>query len=110
MVINSVGEFKYRLEEEVTSGYFHPYEEAFQKDYATKSNKKKIRLLLEKFGQSEHEKFVNYLLPGEISFEETVLILKGIFRERGSLLNTRWQCLNLTKTWRRLLYFCWDSL
>ena len=35
--------------------------------------------------------------PGEISFEETVLILENLFREKTSLFNTRWQCLNLQK-------------
>ena len=61
----------------------------FQKDCAAWSDEKKIRLLLRKFGQSKHEKYANCILlrnPGEISIEETVLILKkNICAEKFSI-------------------------
>ena len=46
------------------------------------------------------QKYANYIFREilEISFEETVIILKKIFGEKSSLFNTRWQCLNLTKS------------
>ena len=93
-VINSNGKFKYNPEEEVTFlAYFRHYEEVFQKDCTTWSDDKKMRLLLRKFSLSEHEKYANYILlriPGEISFEETVLILKKYF-------------------WRKVLYSTQDG-
>lgn len=68
-IINKIGEFKYSPEEKVTSAaYFRRYEEIFQKDCATRSDEKKIRLLLGKFGSSTHEKYASYILlrkPGE---------------------------------------------
>ena len=55
-VINSISEFKYSPEDEVTfTVYFRSYEKVFQKDCATWSDEMKIRLLLGNFGQSEHE-------------------------------------------------------
>ena len=42
-VINSIGEFKYSSEEDVTfAEYFRHYEEIFQKDCATWTDEKKI--------------------------------------------------------------------
>ena len=73
--MNSIRDFKYSPEEKVTfAAYFCYYEEIFKKDCAAWSDEKKIRLLLEKFCQNEHEKNTNYILPrnpGEISFVET---------------------------------------
>ena len=46
--------------------------------------------LFVKFGQSERKMHANYILPrnpGDISFEETVLILKK-YEEKISLFNT----------------------
>ena len=91
-VINSIGEFKYSSEEEVTfAAYFRRYEENFPKDCITRSDEKKICQLLEKFDQSDYEKYANYILPRksrEISFEDTVLFLKKIFVDKSSLFNT----------------------
>lgn len=69
-VINSIGEFLYKPDEEVTLGvYFQRYEGIFQKDCPTWSDGKKMLLLLGKFGAVEHEKYANFILPrhpGEI--------------------------------------------
>ena len=77
--INSISEFKCNQKEEVTFVvYFHCYDKVFQKESTTWSDKKKIHMLLRKFGKSKHEKYANYILlrnPGEISFEETILML-----------------------------------
>ena len=35
--------------------------------------------------------------PGEISFEEKIKILSGIFDERDSFFYTRYKCLNIVK-------------
>ena len=103
--IHSISVFIYSSEEEVTFvTYFCRYEDGFQNDCTTWSEEKK-------FGQSEREKYANYILPrnpGEISFKETVLILKKNCGEISSQFNTRWQCLKLTKKREGLFYFCYD--
>ena len=100
-VVNSIGEFSYKPDEEVTfAAYFRRYEEIFKNDCKTWTDEKKVRLLLGKFGAIEHEKYANYILPknpGEISFQETIQLLTKIFGEKSSLFNTRWKCLNLAK-------------
>ena len=45
-------------------------------------------------------KYASFILskqPGEINFEETIGILKINFRDRTSLFNAWWNCLNLLK-------------
>ena len=57
--------------------------------------KKKSQLL-----QKENSKYANLISskkPEEISFEETIKILSGIFNERDSLFYTRYKCLNIVK-------------
>ena len=98
-IINSVGEFIYKKEEELTfKAYFRRYKSIFEKDCEKWPDKKKVILLLGKFGVAEHEKCVNFILPrqpGEVTFWETIQILTKIFGEQSSLFNTRWQCLNI---------------
>ena len=56
-MINSIGEFVYKPDEEVTFGaYFRRYAEIFQKDSVTWSDGKKVRLLMGKFGAVEYKK------------------------------------------------------
>lgn len=46
------------------------------------------------------KKYANFIPPektGEICFEETENILTKFFSEKKSLLNTRCNCMNLTK-------------
>ena len=74
-VINSVGEFIYKLEEVTFVAYFRRYESIFKKDCKEWPDQKKVRLLLGKFGDAEHEKYVNFILPwqpGEVTFRETI--------------------------------------
>ena len=100
-VINSVGELIYKPEEEVTfEAYFNRYKSIFEKDCEEWPDEKKVRLLLGKFEATEHEKYVNLILPrqhGKVTYQETIQILTKIFGKQSSLFNTRWQCLNLKK-------------
>ena len=66
--------------------------------------RKKVRLLLGKFGAAEHEKYVNSILPrqsGEVTFRETIQILMKIFGEQSSLFNTHWKCQPYERGLRR---------
>ena len=74
-VINSVGEFIYKPEKEVTiEASFKMYESIFEKDCEKWPDEKKVRLLQGKFRATEHEKYVNFILliqSGEVTFLET---------------------------------------
>ena len=59
-----------------------------------------VGLLLGIFGVVKHEKYINFLMPrqpSEVTFQETIQILKKILEEQSSQFNTRWKYLNLTK-------------
>ena len=59
---------------------------------------RKSKTLIGKFGVAEHEKYVNFILPrqpSELTF--CIQIQMKISGEQGSLFNTHWQCLNLSK-------------
>ena len=82
-LLTLVGESKYNPEEVTFAANFLRYEEGFfQKDCTTSSDEKKISLLHGKLGQSEHEKYTYYILPGEISLKKIVLILKKYSRRK----------------------------
>ncbi|VDL93449.1 unnamed protein product [Schistocephalus solidus] len=60
-----------------------------------------MRLLLRKLGTKEHKLYTDIPLPKnprDLTFDETVKQLSGIFGEKSSLFNIRYQCLKLVKT------------
>ena len=66
----------------------------------TMVKRSKKSLLLQKLGTEENTKYTNLILPKkpeEISSEETIKILSGIFDERDSVFHTRYKCLNIVK-------------
>ena len=61
---NAIGELKYSSEEKVTfAAYFRCFGKVFRKDCASRSDEKKTWLLQRIFRQSDHKKYVNYILP-----------------------------------------------
>ena len=61
---------------------------------------KKVRLLLQKLGTTEHNKFMNYILPcktSELTFTEAVKLRTELFSPKTSLFHKRWKCMNLTR-------------
>ena len=54
-VINSVSEFIYKPEEVRFETYFRRYESIFEKDCEKWPDEKKVKLLLSKFGTTEHK-------------------------------------------------------
>ena len=90
-VANSIGEFTYNPKEGIT--YFRRYEEIFRNACKTWTDEKKVSFLLWKLSSAEHEKHCNYILPkksGNITFDETVLILSRIFSVKSSLLHMQY--------------------
>ena len=66
----------------------------------TWTDEKKIFFFLCKLSPADYEKYCNYILPkkpGNITFDETVLILSRIFSEKSSLFYMLYQCLNFMK-------------
>ena len=74
--------------------------QSFQKDVFFGRMKKKIILLLQKFGSQENTKYTNMIppkKPEEISFDKTFKTLSRIFDERDSIFHTRYKYLNIIK-------------
>ena len=69
-VINSVGKFIYKPEEVTFEAYFRRYESIFEKD---------CEKWLDEKNSGQH---------GEVSFQETIQILRKMFGEQSSLFNT----------------------
>ena len=98
---NAVETFIYTPDEDKTfEVYYRRYEGIYITDCADWTDAKKVRLLLQKLGTVEHNKFVDYILPKktcEHGFLETVKLLSELFSSKTSLFHKRWKCLNLTK-------------
>ena len=62
--------------------------------------KKKVRLLLRKLGTTEHNRFVDFILPKkttDLDFSETIKLLSELFGPNITLFHKRWKCLNTVK-------------
>ena len=61
----------------------------------------KVRVLLRKLSTSEHERYMNFVLPkhpGDFSFAETVTKLKALISAKETILSKRYKCLKIVKT------------
>ena len=62
--------------------------------------KKKVRLLLRKLGTTEHNRFVDFILPKkttDLDFSETIKLLLELFGPNTTLFHKRWKCLKTVK-------------
>ncbi|VDN14998.1 unnamed protein product [Dibothriocephalus latus] len=69
-------------------------------DFAKADDAWKVRLLLCKLGNREHERYADIILlknPRDFTFDETVQRLSELFGEESSSFNIRCQCLKLVK-------------
>ncbi|XP_052899922.1 uncharacterized protein LOC128306442 [Anopheles moucheti] len=98
----SLIEFRYEAESNVTfEAWYARYEDLFKQDASRLDDAAKVRLLLRKLGTMEHSRYSNYILPRlprDVSFEETVCILKSLFGSFESIVSKRYQCMQLAKT------------
>ena len=99
--ISSITEFLFDPVANVTfDSWYKRYEDLFNVDLSEQDDAWKVRLLLQKLGPVEHERYTNFILPKnpkDVSFVDTVNTLTQIFGEQSSRLNTRYQCLQLCK-------------
>ena len=61
---------------------------------------KKVRLLLRKLGTTEHNRFVDFILPKkttDLDFSEIINLLSVLFGPITTLFHKRWKCLNTVK-------------
>jgi hypothetical protein len=97
----SMTEFSYDPENGVTfQAWYARYEDLFTFDASTLEDSAKVRLLLRKLNTSEHQRYLNYILPKvpkEFKFKETVDRLKDIFGVRESIFSIRYKCLQIAK-------------
>ncbi|CAH8670750.1 unnamed protein product [Schistosoma haematobium] len=99
--LNPVSEFIFDADNGHTfEAWFGRIEDIFRVEFAAIDDAKKVRLLLQKLGPNEHQKYKNHILPKhprEVNFDETVNILNKMFCEQSSLFRIRYNCLQLTK-------------
>uniref|UniRef100_A0A182Y229 DUF7083 domain-containing protein n=1 Tax=Anopheles stephensi TaxID=30069 RepID=A0A182Y229_ANOST len=101
VLASQVRDFHFDPDENATfAGWFSRYEDLFEKDASKLEDDAKVRLLLRRLGQAEHERYTSYVLPRkpkDFSFAETVSTLKGLFGSRESGVSKRFKCLQLQK-------------
>ena len=98
---NSITEFHCDKEANIPfAAWFARYEGLFKDEFGEQTDSWKVRLLLRKIGPSEHEKYINYILPKQprdYSLVETVETLKFLVNAPMLLFNARFNCFNITK-------------
>ncbi|XP_041786375.1 uncharacterized protein K02A2.6-like isoform X2 [Anopheles merus] len=101
-IARQISEYKYEPEENRTfTAWYARYEELFEKDALHIEDAAKVRVLLRKLSTSEHEHYMNFVLPkhpGDFSFAETVTKLKALFSAKETILSKRYKCLKIVKT------------
>ncbi|XP_062714346.1 uncharacterized protein K02A2.6-like [Aedes albopictus] len=99
---SNITEFAFDEENGVTFGrWFDRYQDLFENDARQLEDAAKVRLLLRKLDTPSRSRYINYLLPKlpkDVTFEDTVKILKKIFGNQVSTFRKRFQCLQLVKS------------
>ncbi|RTG81426.1 uncharacterized protein DC041_0006912 [Schistosoma bovis] len=92
--LNPVPEFIFDTDNGHTfEAWFGRIEDIFRVEFAAMDDAKKVRLILQKLGPNEHQKYRNHILPKhprEVNFDKTVNTLNKVFCEQASLF--RIQC------------------
>ena len=95
-IYNSIDTFEYVLENDKTfEAFYRRYEDIFNVDCEQWPSKKKmVRLLLRKLGTTEHNRFVDFILPKKttyLDFSETIKLLSELFGPNTTLFHKRWK-------------------
>ncbi|VDM05959.1 unnamed protein product [Schistocephalus solidus] len=98
---NRITEFNYDPDGGVNfEVWYRKYALLFEEEGSNVEEKEKVKVLLLKLGQREHERYVKFILskkPVDISFEEMVRNLKSLFSFSKSLFNRRYQCFDMER-------------
>ena len=100
-IYNLIETFEYVPENDKTfEAFYRRYEDISNVDCEQWRSEKKLRLLLGKLGTTEHNRFVDFILPKkttDLDFSETIKLLSELFRSNATLFHKRWKCLNIVK-------------
>ena len=100
-VLSAVTEFQFDIEAGHTFNvWFKKYEDIFRVEFNDFDDQWKVRHLLRKLGNVEHERFTNFILPkrpADLTFDQAVQLLNEVFGDKTSLFNVRYQCLKMVK-------------
>lgn len=98
----NITEFSYDPESNVIfETWYRRYEDLFIVDGEKLDDAAKVRLLLRKLNTPAHERYVNHILPShprDFPFADTVTKLTKIFGRQESIFNTRYKCMNISKS------------
>ena len=76
------------------------YEDIFTVDCEQWPSEKTVRQLLRKLGTTEHNRFVDFMLPKkttDLDFSETIKLLLEQFGPNTTFFHKCWKCLNTVK-------------
>ena len=100
-IYNSIETFEYIPDMTKHSRPFYRcYEDIFFLDCEQWPSEKKVRLRLRKLGTTEHNRFVEFILPKkttDLDFSETIKLLPELFGPNTTLFHKHWKCLNTVK-------------
>ena len=100
-IYNSIKTFEYVPENDKTfETFYRRYEDIFNVDCELWPSEKKVRLLLRKLGTTEHNRFVDFILPKkttDLDFSETIKLLSELYEPDTTVFHKRFKCLNTVK-------------
>lgn len=98
----SISDFNYDPENGNTFDiWYSRYKDLFQFDCAKLDDAAKVRLLLRKLDNQEHDKYLNFILPStpkDFNFDQTVMKLKTLFARKESIFHIRLNCFQMSKS------------
>ncbi|XP_055903103.1 uncharacterized protein K02A2.6-like [Eupeodes corollae] len=102
VLAKNIQDFHYDEENGVTfAQWFERFATTFKENARALTEDAKVRLLLRKWGASEYSRYVNLILPNtpaSFDFSTTIEKLSKIFGQSESIFNTRFHCLQTTKS------------
>ena len=100
-ISNSTETFECVPENDKTfEAFYRRYEDIFNVDCEQWPIDRKVRLLLRKLGTTEHNRFLDFILPKKttyLDFSETIKLLSELFGSNKTLFYKCWKCQNTVK-------------
>nr|CDJ96596.1 Conserved hypothetical protein [Haemonchus contortus] len=96
-----IAEFSYDPDADLTfEAWYQRHQDIFTVDAQMLDEPTRVRLFLHKVDATAYGKYSNYILPKtprDVTFEEAVSTLMGLFGPHQSLFSRRYACMKLTK-------------
>lgn len=101
VVAKNIREFDYDPEEgQIFGTWYERHEDVFRIEAEQLDDAAKVRLMLRKVSTTVFNKYKDYILPKQprdVTFQQTVEILKKLFGRKESLFSTRVKCMQMVR-------------